>query len=217
MQIHYFWINHWKYFYHKGVNLSAKYQFHLDSREQQVGKSATLTIATNPDFIEDFFEKNNVTNVTALIGKNGAGKSSILNYIKAFFPEGLEAGLSTDLIVYSSGEGEKEMLYVLYPYNWELEVKAGAIRFVKEEYSDSLLEHHFIRTEAQLSQIDYIYYSYMLDFQHEASDWKGLNNLSTTALIEETRRAALAEVNPRAATNNQTTDLDYLIGNEVSK
>ncbi|MBW4888921.1 hypothetical protein KXQ82_04315 [Mucilaginibacter sp. HMF5004] len=218
MQIHFIWISNFKYFEDKSINLSAEYKFHIEINHTIFGIEANLHIEKNEDFIADFFEKPNVTNVTGIIGKNGAGKSTILEYIKAKLPEGLEAGFAGDLVIYSIEEQPGHLKnYITYPENWQLEITGLKDHFIVQPYSDSVLESRSMRSETKLGDADYIYYSYILDLKQEATDWKGLYNLSTTALIEETRRAALAEINENEKTNQSATDLEYLIGNELSK
>lgn len=218
MQIHFIWISNFKYFEEKGINLSAEYKFHLDVTHTVFGVEAHLHIEMNEDFIANFFEKPNVANITAIIGKNGAGKSTIMDYIKAKLPEGLEAGFASDLVIYSVDEQPGHPInYITYPENWKLTITGLKNVFISQPYSDSILESRSVRDQAKLGDADYIYYSYILDLKQEATDWKGLFNLSTTALIEETRRSILAELNGNTNRNQSTTDLEYLIGNELSK
>ena len=218
MQIHFIWINSFNYFEDKSINLSAEYKFHIDVNHTIFGAEAILHIEQNEEFIEDFFEKENVENVTAIIGKNGAGKSTILDYIKAKLPEGLEAGFSADLIAYSVEEPSKKVVhYITYPENWDLKITGITDLFVLQPYSEGLTERPTMRDATKLGDAEYIYYSYILDLKQESTDWKGLYNLSTTALIEETRRANLAELNDPTPRNQSITDLDYLIVNELSK
>lgn len=218
MQIHFIWIRHFKYLEFKSINLSAEFKFHLDIEHTIFGVKAKLHIERNEDFIPDFFEKTNIVNVTAIIGKNGAGKSTVMDYIKARLPEGLEAGFSSDMIIYSM-EDQKDRIvnYISHPDNWELVVTGLKDLFVMQPYSDSPFDYLSLRNESRLSDAEYIYYSYMLDLKQEATDWKGLFNLSTTALIEETRRAVIAEQTNTSTHVQTATDLEYLIGNELSK
>lgn len=66
-----------------GGEYSLKY--HKDEKK--------LKIERNKDFISGFFSKcsdSRISNITGIIGKNGSGKSSILNYLKnVFFDEGI--------------------------------------------------------------------------------------------------------------------------------
>ncbi|MGB7401153.1 MAG: AAA family ATPase [Arcobacter sp.] len=58
-----------------GYSLSAKYNINYNSENQE------LKIIKNDKFIENFFDQKNKINISAIIGENGSGKSSILKLI----------------------------------------------------------------------------------------------------------------------------------------
>jgi predicted ATPase len=68
MELVYLWVEEYKNIHKQGFNFSPKFHCEYDGE--------TLTIDENDDYIENFFGKN--INVTAIVGKNGSGKSSIL-------------------------------------------------------------------------------------------------------------------------------------------
>jgi hypothetical protein len=71
------------------LNFGGQYLFHYDSTAEE------LTVEANPYFIESFFnisqkgESAHVKNVTGIIGQNGAGKSSVLEYFRSILTRGL--------------------------------------------------------------------------------------------------------------------------------
>ncbi len=67
----YLWIEDYKNIHKQGFNFSPRFSCDYDGQE--------LTIKENDDHIKDFFGDN--INVTAIVGKNGSGKSSLLELI----------------------------------------------------------------------------------------------------------------------------------------
>jgi predicted ATP-dependent endonuclease of OLD family len=87
MELVYLWIEDYKNIKKQGFNFSPRFTCDYDGTE--------LIIKENDDYIENFFGDN--INVTAIVGKNGSGKSSVLeclrfdNYsILVFIDEGVK-------------------------------------------------------------------------------------------------------------------------------
>lgn len=203
MEIHFLWIADFRSLKRTGVCLSAKY---LISARMESGL-LVLTIKLNPLFIPDFFKKPNITNVTAIVGQNGTGKSSILEYIKHHLPFGVITSVKNDILVYTEEDGRG---LVKVPVGMEFQLVDFTGMFSEIRYEPSDLETESITMEGKLENIDYISYSFFLDFKSEPSGISGLNNISTTALLSEHRQA-----------ENQSfdfaTDLDILTKSEISK
>jgi ABC-type transport system involved in cytochrome bd biosynthesis fused ATPase/permease subunit len=60
----------------QGFNFSSKYKFDFDYDKKE------LKCEENPNSVEEGFFGENITNITAIIGKNGSGKSSVLELLK---------------------------------------------------------------------------------------------------------------------------------------
>jgi len=90
MELVYLWVEDYKNIEKQGFNFSPKFNCHYDGK--------TLTIDDNPDHIENFFGDN--INVTAIVGKNGSGKSSVLELITFSLEESYPKKI---IIVYNSG------------------------------------------------------------------------------------------------------------------
>jgi predicted ATPase len=75
MELVYLWVEDYKNIQKQGFNFSPR--FHCEYKENK------LTIDKKDDCIPDFFAEN--INITAIVGKNGSGKSSILKaFIETF-------------------------------------------------------------------------------------------------------------------------------------
>jgi predicted ATP-dependent endonuclease of OLD family len=73
MELVYLWVEEYKNIKKQGFNFSPRFRCNYDKEKNE------LTIEENEDYIENFFGEN--INVTAIVGKNGSGKSSVLNAI----------------------------------------------------------------------------------------------------------------------------------------
>ena len=77
MELVYFWVKKYKNIKNQGFNFSPKFNCHYDENTNE------LTIDENDNYIENFFGDN--INVTAIVGKNGSGKSSIREILEDIF------------------------------------------------------------------------------------------------------------------------------------
>ncbi|CAA6805559.1 MAG: Unknown protein [uncultured Sulfurovum sp.] len=73
MELVYLWVEDYKNIHKQGFNFSPRFTCDYDDVKKE------LTIDENDDYIENFFGDN--INVTAIIGKNGSGKSSLVEAI----------------------------------------------------------------------------------------------------------------------------------------
>ena len=72
MELLYLWIEDYKNIQNQGFNFSSKWKF--DYQNEQ------LTVEERPNAIDNFFGEN-IVNVTALVGANGSGKTSVLEFL----------------------------------------------------------------------------------------------------------------------------------------
>ncbi len=79
MELVYLWIEKYKNIENCGFNFSPKYQCKYDDQTNE------LVIKKSDDYIENFFGDN--INVSAIIGKNGSGKSNLLDLIQMKYYE----------------------------------------------------------------------------------------------------------------------------------
>jgi len=73
LELVYLWVENYKNIHEQGFNFSSRFNCDYNKKINE------LTIKENDEYIPDFFGKN--INVTAIVGKNGSGKSSVLNAI----------------------------------------------------------------------------------------------------------------------------------------
>jgi AAA15 family ATPase/GTPase len=77
MQLEYLWIKSFRVFINdKGFNFSREYDYDYDL------KTKVLTRTPKRDALPKGFFHEKISNITALVGQNGAGKSSVLDFIK---------------------------------------------------------------------------------------------------------------------------------------
>ncbi len=75
MELLYIWIESYKNIHHQGFNFSPKYRFDFNSGTNE------LSCVENEDALPDDFFGKNISNITAIVGENGSGKSSLFEFI----------------------------------------------------------------------------------------------------------------------------------------
>ncbi|UIR57105.1 hypothetical protein LZQ00_04650 [Sphingobacterium sp. SRCM116780] len=70
------------YIENDGKNIKdCEFNFSSEFRISYDRKKYFITVDKNEKFVPNFWEKNNISNVTAIIGKNGVGKSNLIKFI----------------------------------------------------------------------------------------------------------------------------------------
>lgn len=219
MQIHYLWINKSHYLKDASINLSSRFVFEMEILNlNRPYHSRVLTIMENPDYIPDFFEKSNVKNVTAIIGKNGAGKSSILKYIRHHLPSGIDRDFQEDIIAYEIEEANESVFYLVYPDHLGLVIHDMTKLFTIQSFGDIPIES--LQFEA-IPLANYIHYSYFLEYNEDVKNYTGLVNISTTAYLAAARNRIIEEnlgnKNVQSQLLVKTSDLQNLYLDEVAR
>lgn len=90
--VQYLWIERNYCFEKQEFNFSQEYNIHYDEEKKQ------LKITKNDNFVSNFFGGN--IDVTAVVGKNGNGKTSLLNYISSInYYNGLYSNIHGNCII----------------------------------------------------------------------------------------------------------------------
>ena len=79
MELVYLWVEKYKNIQNQGFNFSPRFECDFD------GETLTIDEKKEDEYVKDFFGEN--INVTAIVGKNGSGKSSVLNFVRLFLEE----------------------------------------------------------------------------------------------------------------------------------
>ncbi|MDQ1772509.1 AAA family ATPase [Labilibaculum sp. A4] len=93
MELLYVWIEDYKNINKQGFNFSPKHWFEYDEKTNSLKHEDK-----NPNYPKDFFG-DNISNLTAIVGKNGSGKSNLIEAIFNVFVEGKQG----HLIVFQQG------------------------------------------------------------------------------------------------------------------
>jgi predicted ATP-dependent endonuclease of OLD family len=111
MELLYIWIEKYKNLENFGFNFGGEYLFEFDSTSNK-----GLTYKKNDKYISDFFTSD-ISNITGLVGKNGSGKSTILEYIFSNFPNGHHQNTEYQcIVVYYNNESRKYKVYSSVKY-----------------------------------------------------------------------------------------------------
>ncbi|HXB41780.1 MAG TPA: hypothetical protein VNZ49_14665 [Bacteroidia bacterium] len=190
MNLSFIYINNYRNIQGQNFNLDAEYNFSFDPDSREVKCNR------NPKYIQGYFESKNpngksiITNVTAVIGQNGSGKSSFLEFVGMIFKrwDNFHPGyaLINDVVIYRVGsdvtilygktESKKkinkdEEVWVIEPVSMK-ELSTEHHDFSKDEQNNQSIKEHILP----------IYYSAsMLDRFHETGvDQWDVVNVSNT-------------------------------------
>jgi predicted ATPase len=96
MELLYLWIEDYNNIQNQGFNFSSKWKF--DYQNEQ------LSVEERPNAIDDFFGED-IINITALVGANGSGKTSVLEFLyNHFFSNDNDLNGFTNLLVHKQSE-----------------------------------------------------------------------------------------------------------------
>ena len=95
MELLYVWIEDYKNIKKQGFNFSPKHWFDFEYEQDEASKVTGGTLNhkdRNPNYPKKFFGEN-ISNVTAIVGKNGSGKSSLMEFIFNWhYPSSIDKG-----------------------------------------------------------------------------------------------------------------------------
>ncbi|AFM05354.1 hypothetical protein Fleli_3013 [Bernardetia litoralis DSM 6794] len=194
MELLYLWIEDYKNIYRQGFNFSPLYDFEFTPTKEVDGKviEGTLIDKMNPTeretkekFYKDFFKddttKNTdygITNVTAIVGENGAGKSSLAEIIRLIRVEGI-----FEPSPITGTEAKTEFIFITNDFTYHSS-KINLLNYnltqKKTEVNKGLLEEINALNTSQHSLT--VFYSDIIDF-----NWRSRNDfdLSTNNLLQK--------------------------------
>jgi len=127
MELVYLWVKKYKNIKETGFNFSSKFDCEY--------KNCFLKIDTGKNDIKNFFNENGLTNITAIVGKNGTGKSSIFELLSAIIPK-IKTLIDADFIIIFNEDDE------IFTYTHNIDIKTstylkGPINIIDYEEYDS--------------------------------------------------------------------------------
>jgi len=137
------------------INLGGKYFYEFG---EKVEEKIPVTRELNKSFIPDFFNldekiKTKVTNLSAIVGQNGAGKSTILNLLKKHFnPDWYGESNSSVIVIIEKDENE-----TVYTNSSDVKPKDFKVELIRKYDKRANIEQYPIQT---------IYYSPHFDFKY---------------------------------------------------
>lgn len=178
MVLLYCWLSDYRNIKKQGFNFSSEFRFEFSKNSEN---DYTLIVDRNPDFIEGFFGYPNISEVTAIVGENGSGKSNVLDFIKGTVPEGNSTVASESIIAIKSNN--ECFILVSDKINHELKFKlkdnTGVFKYLV--YDDGDVE--FALDHEGSIHNSCIFYSNIFGRKVEDYNFMGLYDISVDALI----------------------------------
>lgn len=203
MELLYTWIEEYKNIKEQGLNFSSKYQFEFIPERSPEGSiiKGLLNCKENPNHIENFFGES-ITNITAIIGENGAGKSNIIEALSLFQSENFFS-MNLISILYDVHTGEKIAVIrkenALDFFYKKIQKKTTIIDLINDYESDITLE----RDEVLVSTV---FYSNIFEYINIYS--RGFSLLDTYTLYQ-------GEGSLRFESNEILRQINFIISNAL--
>nr|WP_288934778.1 AAA family ATPase [uncultured Allomuricauda sp.] len=93
LKLCYIWVENYRNFKNFGVNFSSSEKFQFDPGTGRLDLDQTTSLPT------DFFENDRIQDVTGIIGKNGTGKSNLLELVCSLLKGGRSSMTSTFIVI----------------------------------------------------------------------------------------------------------------------
>ena len=145
------------------------------------------------DYVPNLFESPGIQDVTAIVGKNGAGKSSILDLIKDYFPSGQGGIEFHGIIVVQTNNSANEDIEVFFSSSFgklqvnnksDLHIGALSSYMVQELVAKTIYGKVMKNSKLDaFEQTTFIYYSNTVDLKREPANYQGLVNISTNSML----------------------------------
>ncbi|MEH7256651.1 AAA family ATPase [Bacillus toyonensis] len=183
MELLYLWVDNYQegLIDKQGLNFDNRFRYQMKEKNEE----HELHIKANPNFIEDFFKPEDksleeiaeIKNITAIVGQNGTGKSSILDFLKENFGaySAEDNGEKTKNYLYITREyrGKEFLHYIYFPKEMNINIK------IPKEYVYEIRNDQDI--PCGLEKTTLIYFSNVYDNKEEYSV-ENMLNISTNHL-----------------------------------
>ncbi|KAA6472442.1 AAA family ATPase [Bacillus cereus] len=199
MEILYLWIRNYRNINNQGFNLGGELLFRYEEHNLSVEKN----VMHIPGFfnISSKLEKysSTVSNVSAIAGENGTGKTNILDFVKYLNKHNIE----DYILIYKNSEGDYNIIGAKY------NLEKSPVVIIRKKVSDFL------------SSFRFIYLSNILDITRSEENSSQLFNISTNFLIKkggfEQFRASefLRQIN-FAADRNFSSLIDFKLPEKIT-
>lgn len=176
IRLHYIWFKDYFGFHDQGINLSTKYKFFYDSNKNIVNMSDN----NKDDYIDDFFGSN--IDVTAIVGQNGVGKTSLLRFIL-----GLRSGepIETECVIVCE-KGSKFWAFRFYKGNKQFNFEVLNIKGIKNIGSSSDMPEHMDKQIFPFADdVRFIYLTEMFNMSQYEASYSGGDDLSFASVLHE--------------------------------
>ena len=104
MELVYLWVGKYKNIENQGFNFSPRFECEYDGENLKVCDKKKNECKNN-EYLENFFGEN--INVTAIVGKNGTGKSSIVKLLYSLYNNSLARDVNCFAIFYDHGQNKR--------------------------------------------------------------------------------------------------------------
>jgi predicted ATP-binding protein involved in virulence len=180
-----------------GLNFSDELNFTLYENK--------LIVKRNNNFIPNFFNlstklknsKSSFSNITAIVGENGAGKSTVLDIIKNNIVDGM-GGVKEKAIIIFRKNNNKKRIYIWVHKDLKIALDSESfnnhdLEYDFEIYSEEikaeiLIKYSYIK---QYTDTSFIFFSNIYDGKDTEQEFGDLINISTNHLIRSDQQKYL--------------------------
>jgi predicted ATPase len=179
MEISFLYIEKYGKVTNMGLNFNSKFRYSYNASNQE------MTIEKNRDFSNRFYENLNaeIVGISAIIGANGVGKTTILNFIKNNLTDGV-GGVHAPCLVCVYDKDENKHIIYRHGIN-EPRCKHDNLNI---EISELKSEHHHVNFRNDyysipaFDKLTFINYSGFLDLTQNEGEFGSSFNITTSYL-----------------------------------